>query len=409
MKLSEKLSLATQEQSKGVSLDTRRFIHFIDTGGQAIYHDVHPVLITSPSVYLVVVSLEMCLKEKNEASFLNTDLTQNALRSIHTFSTKMPSSADHITLHRQHPSVFIVGTHLDCIPPEDREAMLSELHTAIEEKMLNKPYHRFVQYDPNDRCFWAVDNTKAGLPADKVDPAYLMYVNNLHSRIQERSMDMQVKVPLTWLLFEDLTHLCERSHFRHDELYRFARNMGFVRNEADFKMLLHLFHILGLYYYKIPTGSQQDQRIVYTKPNAFYKITSDLLNLVQQQLRHQDRGEEESEHVRGIIDIQKAYEKLGAEMGSPYAESLPAEDCFISLLTNLSLIATRKASIVAFPDGGRSIGWSIYGRSHGIRMRAFCWCLAFCAILCVYCYIKVILVVAVLTHFLHWFNTSHPS
>ena len=28
------------------------------------------------------------------------------------------------------------------------------------------------------------------------------------------------------------------------------------------------------------------------------------------------------------------------------------------------------------------------------------------AILCVYCYIKVVLVVAVLTHFLHWFNTS---
>ena len=349
MELSEKLSLATQEQSKGVSLDTRRFVHFIDTGGQAIYHDVHPVLITSPSVYLVVVSLEMCLKEKNEASFLNTDLTQNALRSIHTFSTKMPSSADHITLHRQHPSVFIVGTHLDCIPPEDREATLSELHTAIEEKMLNKPYHRFVQYDPNDRCFWAVDNTKAGLPADKVDPAYLKYVNNLRSRIQERSMDMQVKVPLTWLLFEDLTHLCERSHFRHDELYRFAHNMGFVRNEADFKMLLHLFHILGLYYYKIPTGSQQDQRIVYTKPNAFYKITSDLLNLVQKQLMHQDRGEEESKHVRGIIDIQKAYEKLEAEMGSTYAKSLPAEDWFISLLADLRLIAQVQGSSFIAP------------------------------------------------------------
>lgn len=127
-------------------------------------------------------------------------------------------------------------------------------------------------------------------------------------------MDMQVKVPLTWLLFEDLTHLCERSsHFRHDELYQFARNMGFVRNEADFRMLLHLFHIQGLYYYKIPTGSQQDQRIVYTKTNAF---TSDLLNLVQQQLRHQDRGEEESKHVRVILGMQKTYEKLGAEMGS---------------------------------------------------------------------------------------------
>ena len=30
-------------------------------------------------------------------------------------------------------------------------------------------------------------------------------------------------------------------------------------------------------------------------------------------------------------------------------------------------------------------------------------------ILCVYCYIKVVLIVAVLTHFLHWFNTSRTG
>ena len=159
---------------------------------------------------------------------------------------------------------------------------------------------------------------------------------------------------------------------------------------------------------RYPLGASKTSELCIPSP-MHYKITSDLLNLVQQQLMHQDCSEEESKHVRGIIDIQKAYEKLGAEMGSTYAESLPDEDWFISLLTDLRLIATRKASIVAIPDGGRSIGWSIYGRSHGIRTCAFCWCLAFCAILCVYCYIKVILVVAVLTHFLHWFNTSHPS
>ena len=349
LQLGEKLSYATQEQSQGVSLGARRFVHFIDTGGQAIYHDIHPVLITSPSVYLVVVSLEKCLKGKNEASFLSTDLTQNALRSIHTFSTKTPGSTKHITLHPRHPSVFIVGTHLDRIPPEDREDRLTELHTAIEDKMMNKPYRRFVHYDPNDRCFWAVDNTKAGLPADKVDPAYLKYVNSLRSRIQERSMDMEVKVPLTWLLFEDLTHSSERSHFTHEELYQFAHSMGFVRSKADFEMLLHLFHILGLYYYKIPTGIPRDQRIVYTKPNSFYKITSDLLNLVQQQLMHQDHGEEESEHVRGIINIQKAYEKLGAVMGSASAETLPTEDWFINLLADLRLIAQVQGSYFIAP------------------------------------------------------------
>ena len=348
MQLREKLTLATGDISKGVSIGARRFVHFIDTGGQAIYHDVHPVLITSPSVYLVVVNLEKCLKDKDEANFLSTDLTQNALRSIHTFSTKMPKSTKHIKLHPQHPRVFIVGTHLDRIPPEDQEARLSELHTAIEQKMLNKPYRRFIHYDPNGRCFWAVDNTKAGIPADKVEPAYRKYVNSLRSQIQERSMDMAVTVPLTWFLFEQLTHSCDRSHFTHAELYQFALGMGFVRNDADFEMLLHLFHILGLYYYKVPTGVRREERIVCTNPNSFYKTTSNLLQVVQQELMLEN-DEEESLHVKGIVNIQKAYEKLRSSISDVYSGVLPPGEWFIGLLADLRLIAQVQGSSFIVP------------------------------------------------------------
>ena len=344
MKLDEKLAHATDEQYKGVSLDKRRFLHFIDTGGQAIYHDVHPVLITSPSVYLVVVNVEKCLKEKNGADFLSTDLTQNALRSIHTFSTKAPKGMKHMKLYSRRPKVFIVGTHLDCIPPEEQEVRLSELHTALEEKMLNKPYHRFVRYDPKGRCFWAVDNTKAGMPADKVEPAYLKYVNNLRGQIQDRSMDMKVDVPLVWLLFEQLTHFSDASHFTYEELYQFAHNKDFVRDNTDFEMLVELFHILGLYYYKAPRKGEQ--RIVYTKPNSFYKTTSNLLLQVQQQLLAQTGGGDDSERMKGVINIHKAYEQLGAPVRSG---SLPPADWFISLLADLRLIAQVQGSSYIVP------------------------------------------------------------
>ena len=107
------------KDKKGKILGETRLVHFIDTGGQAIYHDVHPVLITSPSVYLVVFSLEDFYQkgDKEQLRYFRSDLIQRPLRSIYTFGMKNPQE-DHLLVHPDAPTIFIVGTHLDQIPKD---------------------------------------------------------------------------------------------------------------------------------------------------------------------------------------------------------------------------------------------------------------------------------------------------
>ena len=103
------------KDKKGKVLGQRRLIHFIDTGGQSIYHDIHPVLITSPSIYLVVFSLDD-FQQKNDQgrlSYFRSDLIQRPLRSIYTFGRKNPEEKNLLQLQPEAPKIFIVGTHLD--------------------------------------------------------------------------------------------------------------------------------------------------------------------------------------------------------------------------------------------------------------------------------------------------------
>ena len=72
------------KDKQGKVLGKRCLIHFIDTGGQSIYYDIHPVLITSPSIYLVVFSLDDFQQKNDQAhlSYFRSDLIQRPLRSI---------------------------------------------------------------------------------------------------------------------------------------------------------------------------------------------------------------------------------------------------------------------------------------------------------------------------------------
>ena len=152
------------KDKQGKVLGETRLVHFIDTGGQAIYHDVHPVLITSPSVYLVVFSLDDFQKKDKQGrlSYFRSDLIQRPLRSIYTFGRKNPEEKNLLQLQPEAPKIFIVGTHLDRIPLDGQEQFLERVDEMIEEEISSKPYHQFVQYDTEGRSFWAVDNRQAG-------------------------------------------------------------------------------------------------------------------------------------------------------------------------------------------------------------------------------------------------------
>ena len=286
------------KDEEGKVLGETRLIHFIDTGGQAIYHDVHPVLITSPSVYLVVFSLKDFFVKSNQdkLKYFRSELIQRPLRSIYTFGTKKTEAKDHLELQPQAPKIFIVGTHLDqVLPREIREDFLSKLHEMISTEIGNKPYRQFVQYDTHGWAFWAVDNTQAG---KEQDTEVKQYISTLRTMVQDKSMEMSVKVPLPWMLLKMVMDGKGDRYCKYSELLQEAQERGYVREDSpsqDLDTMLRLFHILGLLYHKVPTGYEKEDSLVFLDPDCLYSATSYFLMAAKEEIQGSHGGAGESD------------------------------------------------------------------------------------------------------------------
>ena len=304
------------KDKEGRVLGETHLVHFIDTGGQAIYHDIHPVLITSPSVYLVVFSLEDFYRtgDKEKLDYFRSDLIQRPLRSIYTFGMKTPQDKAHLELHPETPKILIVGTHLDQIPlgNSDMGGFLDAVSKMIEQEIDNKPYRKFVQYDTKDRSFWAVDNTQAG---KKQDDDAKKYSTALRMMVLEGSTEMSVKVPVSWLLLQLVMEGQGVRYCTYSELLQEARIRGYVSEQSattDLDTMLRLFHILGLFYHKVPKGYKKEDSLVFINPDCLYSATSDFLMAVKEEVEDNQGGSEEGQHQTQADNMEETKESQGS-------------------------------------------------------------------------------------------------
>ena len=299
---------ATIKDKEGGVLE-RQLIHFIDTDGQATYHDIHSAHLTSPSVYLVVFSLkELHQGVKDQLSYLWSNLIQHLLRSIYTCRMKNPQE--------EHSKVFIIGTHLDQIPKRDCKETLSTLHEVISKEIGNKPYRQFVQYDPKGRSFWAVDNTLAGREhCDK------KYISTLRMMVQEKSMEMSVEVPLPWLLLKVAMEYRGEHYCKHSELLDKADKLGFVFASADLDTMLRRLHILGLFYHKVPKGYEEDS-LVFIDPDCLYSATLDFFMAAKEEMEDSSKDQHQSQAT--IMEIE--HSQGGSEEGEHQTDAATVEE-----------------------------------------------------------------------------------
>ena len=318
------------KDKKGKVLGERRLVHFIDTGGQAIYHDVHPVLITSPSVYLVVFNLKELYEKKSrieQLKYFRSDLIQRPLRSIYTFGMKTFHKKDSVVLHSEAPKILIVGTHLDQIPVVDsdvtQEGFLDDISKMIVQEISNKPYRQFVQFDTKDRPFWAVDNTKAGKEQDEDAKKYS---TALRMMVQEGSTEMSVKVPLPWLLLQLVMEGQQVRYCTYSELLKVACDKGYVSEQSpstDLDTLLWLFHILGLFYHNVPKGYKKEDSLVFIDPDCLYSATSDFLMAAKEEIEDSSKDQHQNQAAtkEEVEDSQRS-----SEEGQHQTQAVTKED-----------------------------------------------------------------------------------
>ena len=119
-----------------VNLCNSRLLQFMDTGGQLAYHDILPVFITTPAVYLHVFNLSQPLGDhpqdtleledgkclESGASPLSTlEMVSRSMLTVHTFANKkmrLPCLVNE--QHYPRSRMLLVGTHLDKLEEEQR-------------------------------------------------------------------------------------------------------------------------------------------------------------------------------------------------------------------------------------------------------------------------------------------------
>ena len=267
----------TITDSDGVPiLGEKQLLYFVDTNNQERYRHVHPALTTSPSVYFAVFNLMKCLEEGGGAEFFREELIQRPIRSIHAFGTHQVKQSKFLKIHPYDPKIFIIGTHLDQVREADREEEIESVSEHVSAELKMKPYKKFVQPDPSDLAFWPIDNTLAGKPLDE-DSEDSEYICDLKSEAVEGVHDAEVTVPLSWLILEQtMKTVPEADFFPYRQLFDLCSKRKLVRSEEEFKTMLYIFHILGLFFFPpiLKDAPLRDDEVVYTNPDYFFRMTS---------------------------------------------------------------------------------------------------------------------------------------
>ena len=332
----------SDSELKGHLLGEKRLLYFVDTGGQEYYHDIHPILITSPSVYFVVFNLMKCLEEGGGAKFFREELIQRPLRSIHAFGTKRVRQSKFLKIHPSDPKIFIIGTHLDQVREARVEEEIESVSSDIQSELLTKPYNRFLQPDPSDLAFWPIDNTLAGKPLDE-DSEDSEYICDLKSEAVEGVYDAEVTVPLSWLILEQtIKTVPEADLFPYRQLFNLCLKRKLIRSEEEFQTMLYIFHILGLFFFPpiLKDAPLRDDEVVYTNPDFLYRMTSKLLK--ECRFRESPIAKETCPQQGVIQNYRKLLSVIGVKENS--------RESFLNMLQELKIIVKiLSEDLILFP------------------------------------------------------------
>ena len=320
---------------EGQFLGEKRLLYFVDTGGQEYYHDIHPILITSPSVYFVVFNLKKCLEEEGGAEFFKEELIQRPLRSIHAFGTKGVRPSKFLKVHSSDPKIFIIGTHLDQVREAGIEEKIQLVSSDVQAQLLTKPYSRFLEPDPNDLAFWPIDNTLAGKPLEE-DSEDSEYICDLKSEAVEGVHDAEVTIPLSWLILEQTIKTIQGANFfPYRQFFNLCSKRKLVRSEKEFQTMLYIFHILGLFFFPpiLKDAPLRDDEPVYTNPDFVYRMTSELLK--ECRFWKSDIAKATCPQPGVIQDYRRLLSKIGVEENS--------SESFLNMLQDLKIIVKIKS------------------------------------------------------------------
>ena len=345
-----------------VVLSNAHLLQFLDCGGQLAYHDILPLFVNIPAIYLSVFNVaeeltkcpidELCSTEGNKMYAAQSALsvaemvTRSAMTVRSLADRKVPLLPD-VTCDSK-PRLILVGTHLDKLDEKDVDEKLKAsneiLHKTLQLK--SRLLERVVVPNKKSQLMFFPVNNK--LYVDKSHQSHkhcrckhCRATENLKEKITKQAMEDAVKVdvPVRWYLHQLLElSQSEKPFYSYSELYERCKAEGCVTDVGEFHAMVTYFHALGLLIHLCGADvghTEESACLVFTNPSHLFENISKLYRVQFEDVRGGDKVllKDEGKLTR------EALRELGVQLNP---------DHFMDLLVQLFIGAEIKSQ-----EGGR--------------------------------------------------------
>ena len=286
-----------------VALSDAHLLQFLDCGGQLAYHDILPLFVNIPAIYLNVFNVteeltecpidELCSTDGNKmyaaksALSLAEMVTRSAMTVRSLADRKVPLLPD--VMCESKPRIILVGTHLDKLDEKDADEKLKASNEILQKvlQLESRLLERAIV--PNKKfklMFFPVNNK---LYVDKSHQSHkhckckhCRATKNLKGRITKQAKEDAVKVdvPVRWYLHQLLElSQSEKPFYSYSELYERCRAEGCVTDVGEFHAMVTYFHALGLLIHLCGADvghTEESACLVFTNPSHLFENISKL-------------------------------------------------------------------------------------------------------------------------------------
>ena len=308
IKLNVEQGLQTTDSAEREGLQRIRMVHFIDSGGQPAFFDIHPVIATSRAVYLLVYNMEeegleakpkvtyrkrtFPTKELPNKKHSNLEMIKDSLLVLHNCKQKFTKMEDElqqwfkesISQSKDALPVLVVGTRKKAGSIESESGKLS-----VECSHLPTWNEVLACTDTGTKLF-AVDSKEQGCKG----------LQSVRDAINKAECVYRLKLPLSWVLCQLIFWSAENEDLHvltYAVLQSLCRCAKLVTKDAEFLAMIRTFHLLGICTFPYLDQEQflgeQWKTVagvhpVFTKPDVLYRQVTKILEVAFRDLDRTD-------------------------------------------------------------------------------------------------------------------------
>ena len=286
-----------------VALSDAHLLQFLDCGGQLAYHDILPLFVTIPAIYLNVFNVaeeltkcptdELCSTEGNtmyaaKSALSVAEMVTRSAMTVRSLADRKVPLLPHV-MSKSNPRLMLVGTHLDKLDEKDADEKLKASNKILRKTLHLKSRLLETAVVPNEKSklmFFPVNNK---LYVDKSHQSHkhcqckhCRATKNLKEKITKQAMEDAVKVdvPVKWYLHQLLElSQSEKPYYSYSELYERCRAEGSVTDVGEFHAMVTYFHALGLLIHLCGADvghTEVSACLVFTNPSHLFENISKL-------------------------------------------------------------------------------------------------------------------------------------